>query len=206
MSDTSNKIAFILECSPTGPDQDICKHVVARIAPGLVPVFHCLENKGRLLDECATSAQNHCQHQGCRHIFIVWDLRPSDTCLADEISLIRQKLLAEDKNLLAKTTLVCAEKEIESWLLADHRAINAYLGLPSHANKCRKPEEVANPKARLINIFRKARKPEYNEVKDAIRIARKIPDCRELRKKVPSFMRLARKLKSLQEEIGKTSS
>lgn len=49
-----------------------------------------------------------------------------------------------------------AEREIESWLLADHEAMVALIGAPVRKRLPDQPDTLADPKAFLLNLVKKA--------------------------------------------------
>ena len=55
-----------------------------------------------------------------------------------------------------------AVRELESWLLADAKALAAFLGL-SEAAIPREPDELADPKQALVNVARRVRKVALRE-------------------------------------------
>ena len=92
---------------------------------------------------------------------------------------------------------MCIEQELESWLLANERAINALLSTAAHAYtapRVKKPDAVAQPKAAMIEHFKAARGWRYDDKIDAIRVLKATDiDLARLRRSM-SFARFEGKL------------
>lgn len=95
--------------------------------------------------------------------------------------------------------LICIEHELESWLLANEKAIAALLSTAAHPypmSRVRRPDTVAKPKAAVIDHFRNARGWRYDDKVDAIRVLRAANvDLARLRRST-SFARFETKLYS----------
>jgi hypothetical protein len=88
--------------------------------------------------------------------------------------------------------LICIEEELEAWLLADHRAIAAFLSVAVHQVKSVKhPERVRNPKRQLQKIFQQHGRS-YNDIVDAERLVKKLPDLNRVEKRCKTFTRFAK--------------
>jgi Domain of unknown function (DUF4276) len=98
--------------------------------------------------------------------------------------------------------LVCIEPELEAWLIADGRPLTAYKTQLSH------PHPIKPYKGKVLAPESKESKTKvskylgrkYNDVSEAIRIAKHIDNFERIAKKVPSFARL----KTFIEAVCKT--
>src|SRR5207244_875075 len=122
---------------------------------------------------------------------IIWDLQPpwkgkkgkacrKEDCDAIRESLDRAGLTAEQ---LRCVHLVCMEHELETLLLADERAIAAYLS-QKKARRCRIKRfrnlaVYTNPKGELHRIFQEHVGRDYVDWEDAIRIIQ-LADIKEI--------------------------
>ena len=198
------KIGFVLECGINGADIQVCLHAARQIAPCLemfppVPMY----NKPFLLENCGKAASKLLKSGRCAHVFIIWDLFPSahgtreKPSRAEDMKKAKQSLARLNVDL-ARVTLICIAKEMEAWLIADHRAVNRVVGEKPHKNAIREPDHVPNPKKRLNRIFLEKLGRPYGCNNDAIRIAENIKDCRYVGNSV-SFRQFSKKLKELKE-------
>ena len=143
-------IGLILECGPQGADKLVCEYLAAHIRPGVKVSSRTLNNKKDLLQDAGKVAAQLLK-DGCRCVLIVWDLRPAwpdkndKPCRADERRQILKTLADARVSVGAPVHLVCIEQELESWLLASHRAISAHLSTAAHAysvKRVKSPEDV----------------------------------------------------------------
>jgi hypothetical protein len=121
----------------------------------------------------------------CDLVLVVWDLTPywedamHRTCEA-EAEELRVRLAALPKRTAAKIKLLCLTWELETWLIADARAVNAHLSTDAHRSKfrCKTPLSRIDPKAFLDGECRKhrGRSRRYEDFREAIQIVRLIPD------------------------------
>lgn len=195
-------IGLIFECGPQGADKQICEYLVAQLKPGTRITSATLDNKENLLRDAGKVAARMLK-DGCACVLIVWDLRPAwpdmkkKPCRHDE----RHALLASLKEAGLPTTapvyLICIEQELESWLLACDHAIESYLSTPAHAfpvSRVKAPDAVQQPKAAMVNHFRKAHNWRYEDRVHAIRVLRAAPlDLKRLRRSA-SFARFESRL------------
>jgi hypothetical protein len=132
-------------------------------------------------------------------VLIVWDLKPywstsARNCEAEAREL-RGKIAALPRPTAAKIRLLCLTWELETWLIADPRAINAHLSTAAHKSnfKCSKPLSKNDAKAFLDGACRQHRGKtrRYEDVREAIQIARLIPDTSKVQA-IPSFCRFSR--------------
>ena len=196
------KVGMIFECGPVGADRKVCEHLIKMLDPSIKVESVTLDNKKNLVSECAKSAINLLKGN-CDRVVIMWDLQPSwhesPPCRKkdrDDILLSLTALSVE----LSKVFLVCIEAELEAWLLADNRAIETVLSKPHRQiriDRERRPEQIPNPKKRLMQIFREQGKRPYNDMIDAEKIIKAMPDLERL-KKVETFKRFALKVADIE--------
>ncbi|MEI7900257.1 MAG: hypothetical protein WCK89_08385 [bacterium] len=93
-----------------------------------------------------------------------------------------------------KIRLLCLTWEIETWLIADDRAVRAHLSTAAHKSKfkCKTPLDKHDAKAFLDGECKKHRGDYcgYVDVREAIKLSQLIPDTNKVRK-VHSFKRFA---------------
>ena len=195
-------IGMIFECGPQGADKLVCEYLASQIRPGVKLACRTLDNKENLLRDAGKVAAQLLK-DNCTCVLIVWDLRPAwpdkkdKPCRAAEraqiLTLLAQAGLAED----APVYPGCIEQELESWLLASNKSIEAHLSTPTHAygvSRVRKPDDAPQPKAVMINHFKSARGWRYDDKVDALRVLKAINvDFASLRRSV-SFARFEQKL------------
>lgn len=201
------KLGLVLECTQDGPDVHICKHLIT-----LINQLHgtnielarpvTLTNKPGLLQRCGSAVHQLLTTEGCDRVIIVWDLDPPnahgrETCLGrDRKSIFSALDAAEvDKD---KVKLVGIRREIESWLIADGRAIQQFLHQRTKRSVAvirgvRKMEQEQNPKQWLARKFREHSGPTYNDYEHAKLLAKCIQDFRELRRS-ETFCRFVEKI------------
>jgi hypothetical protein len=152
-------------------------------------------DKKNLIETCGDSTSNLLA-EGCDRVVIVWDLHPSysvkgeDYCLHNERVEIFKTLKKAGIINPNRVFLVCLDKTLESWLLADERALNAVLMPRKRFSLPKNPEREPDPKGRLITLFTRVRGHRYQDTVDAIKIVRALPDLRQLRK-LETFKRFA---------------
>ncbi|MCG8639300.1 MAG: hypothetical protein MI862_06175 [Desulfobacterales bacterium] len=112
------------------------------------------------------------------HTFILTDLDTAEcacTLIRDWFAIPKE----DPVNLPSKCIFRVVVKEIESWILADHKAWADYIGIPE-ANFSSDPDQLVDPKEHLLNVIRRKGKtkihremvpkgaahigPKYNEV------------------------------------------
>lgn len=196
------KVGMIFECTSDGPDKKVCKDLAERLLPTLERnlvievVSETKGNKKKLIAEAGTATaillERGPRKPSCDHVVIVWDLYPAwrqdgkKPSLHDDRAQILESLKAEDVDT-SKVHLVCIIAELESWLIADHRALNAFMielkhphPLGNGAPKVAKPEADTNPKKLLKKLFSTERLVEYNPYTHPPLIAKKIMDVSRL--------------------------
>lgn len=195
------KVGMILECADEGPDLKVCALLAKQIRPAISLVPDTLGNKRNLLTECGESAAALFA-DGCEKVIIIWDLYPSfkrkkDPCRHNDKKLIIESL--DEAGVGSENVeLICIEAELETWLVADYRAVrdvirqwapSANIGRLKHALRSR------DPKAVLDRLFREHAKRPYQPHLHAERIVKAMPNLRLLNR-VESFRRFENKLSS----------
>lgn len=194
---------MIFECGAKGADCQVCEFLVKKLDPNIdIHKPHTtLNRKPELIKNCGESAKILLEDHGCDRVIIVWDLDPpwgGKSCRKsdrDEIfnSLNKSKV---DRN---KVYLVCIERELEAWLIADHRPIKELLEeytcprpLSVKLKSYKNPDKVTNPKGELTNTFKQATGRKYEDYIHAIKIIQKLSDFQKL-KNSPTFKRFVLK-------------
>lgn len=183
------KIGFIFECGPLGADLAVCRHLVNKIRPDVDFEPVTLENKPKLIANCGESASMLLE-LGCEEVFIIWDLFPAwradgeKPCLAEDRANIFQSL-AKSEVPVERVHLICIIEELEGWLLADYRAVEAYLSTAVRKvsiKEEKKPERIKNPKKLLIKYFKKHGKYPYIDRQHALPIIQNVADFSKMRR------------------------
>ncbi len=195
------KVGLIFECGPQGADKAVCEHLARMLEPDIEISSVTLDSKPDLVRDCGEAAAALLD-EGCERVVIIWDLYPpwggkkQKPCRRKDRENILQSLAQAGVNS-PHVYLVCIEKELEAWLLADERAIRAVLSRDTFEAKVprtKNPEQTTNPKKRLIKIFKEnGRNSGYTDLTDAIRIVRELTDLKKL-KKCATFVRFAVKV------------
>ena len=120
------KIGLVLEGMRDGPDQKVLEPLVKKLVPAPIEVTsRTLGNKQKLLKGCGAEAAELLSDEYDR-VLIVWDLWPAwDTkspCRKEDRDEALASLREASVNL-RKVRLLCIEQMLESWLLADARAL-----------------------------------------------------------------------------------
>lgn len=198
------KIGFIFECGREGPDVLVLRHFMSKLNPNLEVVPRTLDNKRRLIEECGPVAKLLLSE--CTRIVIVWDLFPAwrekgeKPCRHDDRANIFASLNAQGLPI-NKVTLICIEEELESWLIADDRAVKSFLTMKKAPHpvgripKIKNPDRTSNPKTRMTKLFNQelGQGIRYEDWKHALPIARLIEDFGKLRRS-KCFCRFALKV------------
>jgi hypothetical protein len=191
-------IGLILECGPNGPDAKVHDHLVRMLVPGESPSIMTLDTKPRLLRECGRVARQLLE-DGCAPVLIIWDLYPAwrergdKPCRKWDRTAILDSLRQHEVDP-ANVGLVCITAELESWLLADGRALSRFLSTDAHRVRVRDTKHAdrpTNPKDRLIRLFTTHRKPRYSDLLHAGKIAEQISDSSRL-EGIAAFRRFKR--------------
>lgn len=194
------KIGMIFECGPNGPDQKVCEHLARRLVPNVYIEPATLDNKPKLIEGCGKVAATLLAH-GCERVLIIWDLFPAwrshneCPCRHEDREAIFRSLIREHIDP-CHVHLICIEEELETWLLADGRALSQVLSRRTHSVtvKDRKaPESVHNPKPYLTRLFQQHLGHRYSDLIHAEQIIRALPDLNKIRR-IDTFIRFARKV------------
>lgn len=203
MAATREKVGFIFECGRGGPDFQVCQHLLERLNSEIEMVPRFLDQAERLLTECGPVAEALLSVEKCRRVVVTWDLEPawgSEACRHEDKERALKSL--RDANVpLRNVLLLCIERELECWLMADKRALEKVIGKYKHPHPVGnirdhgKPDvEIRRPKIELIELFKRelGRKRKYVDRDHALLIARNIPDWSKIRRS-DSFRRFAEK-------------
>ena len=193
---------MIFECGPQGADKLICEYLAQALRSDVKISAITLDNKANLLRDAGKATQQLID-DGCCCVLIIWDLRPAwpdkklKPCRVAESAAIKKSLLTAGVAKSASVHLICIEQELESWLLANERAISAFLSTESRkyvVKKTKKPDAVAQPKAVMINHFKQARGWIYDDKVNALKIIKSTDlDLARMRNSA-SFARFEQKL------------
>jgi hypothetical protein len=179
---TAPSLGLVLECGPQGADKQVCEYLIERIRPGMRVRSETLDNKANLLRDSGKVAARLLK-DGCACVLIVWDLRPAwpdrtdKPCRHTERRELLRRMAEAGVPEDAPVYLVCVEQELESWLLANERALSAILSTPAHpfpVPRVRHPDRRPQPKAEVIGLFRQARGWRYNDNVHAIRVLKAV--------------------------------
>jgi hypothetical protein len=181
------KIGIICECGPQGAEMQVFPEIVKKLGLNhkIDPVP--MENKPKLVEGCGKAAKQLLE-SGCERVLIVWDLYPGwrvkgqKPCRKEDREAILSSLRASKVDL-RKAKLICIKEELEAWLLSDGDALSEVLSRPTHKVKVKNeknPDNVSNPKGRMRKIFQLSGKSDYNDMTDAIKIARALPNTKKL--------------------------
>ena len=193
------KVGMIFECADEGPDLKVCALLAKRIRPDISIVPDALGNKRNLLAECGESAAALFAG-GCEKLIIIWDLYPSfkrkeDPCRHNDKKLIFESL--DDAGVGSENVeLICIEAELETWLVADYRAVRDVIrqwAPKANIGRLKQALQSKDPKEILDRLFREHAKRPYLPHRHAEQIVKAIPDMRRLNR-VPSFRRFEAKL------------
>ena len=195
------RIGLIFECGPRGADKKVCEHLASKLRSDAELRSLTLDNKPNLLTECGDAAAS-LFNDGCERIIIIWDLIPpwkrdEKSCLKKDREQISEALsktfmnVAQYKVVSPPVYLVCIQRELEAWLLADGRAISTVLSKTNNlvkVNDTKRPEKIAEPKTQLTNIFVTNGYAKYNAFIHAKKIVKALPNLTKIRR-CPSFCR-----------------
>ena len=197
------KIGLVLECGPMGAEKKVHPYLAQKIRPGLDIETATLDNRPKLLAGCGLATKNLLRT--CDRVLIIWDLYPAwredgeKPCRKADREAAFASLDAAGVNR-TKVALICIQEELEAWLVADERAVEAVLRrytrphpLPDRIPRTRRPEAVVNPKKLLTRWFKNATGRPYLDRDHAHLIAEAMPDLNRVTR-IPSFERFAAKL------------
>jgi hypothetical protein len=184
------RLGLVLECAREGADEKVLTCLVRRLAPTtvLAPPA-CMINKAQLIEKGAGAAKLLLNTDRCNRVFIVWDLKPEwrdqqqRMSYKQELALMRTKLA--EAGIQARVDLFCLIQMLETWIIADARAVSAHLSSPTRPFSFRRisdPTAHTDPKALLESHFRQSWRRTYRDYTDAVRIIQKVPDTTRLRR------------------------
>lgn len=196
-------VGMVFECGPQGADKQVCEYLARHIRSDVEINSVTLDNKANLLRDAGKVAAQLLK-DGCACVLVVWDLRPAwpdkalKSCRHDERQAVLNCMTEAGVNSHAPVYLICIEQELESWLLANERAIGAFLSTSSHGFDVRRvkaPDAVSQPKAAMVKHFKNARGWRYDDKVHAVKVLKAAPiDLPRLRRSI-SFARFESKLR-----------
>jgi hypothetical protein len=204
------KVGMVFECGPDGADTKVYTYLAKKLVPDIEIQPITLNNQKGVIRECGKVSKRLLEVDKCKAVVILWDLYPNHEkrrpCRKEDCEKIMEKLYdagLTEKQLL-HIHLVCVEKELESWLLADEQAISEYLcrlkKKECSVKRFKHPERPIDPKGELHNIFRNHIRRLYKDVEDAERIVRLI-EIRKLRR-CSSFQHFAKHITEITSGRG----
>ena len=194
------KIGLILECQKDGADQKVFELLVRKITrPSATVVSRTLGNKPNVLAKCGdVAAELLADKDKCDRVLVIWDLWPSwerDAAPCRKVDRATALASLEKAKVdIKKVRLLCIEQMLESWLLADERALRQLLQEWSHPHPVRKfavPGGAGGdtkPKKLLRRLFRECGCWAYEESDHAHLISSRWPDLARVGK-LPTFKR-----------------
>lgn len=198
------KVGFIVECGPEGAETKVIPYLARMIDDTIEADVVPLGSKPGLKRECGGWVRAMLD-RGCSCVLVVWDLLGDwgeyerKGCRHDDRAEIAESLKGAGLNPADnRIRLICIEKMLEAWLIADERALSAFLSTQAHpvpVLRKKRPEHMPNPKAALIALFERSgsRIRRYEDRQHAIRIAKLLPDLARLQR-LQSFRRFEAKL------------
>jgi hypothetical protein len=194
------KLGLVLECDVGGADELVLTCFARRLSPGISIVPSPQGSKAGVFTKGTEAAAKLVETDKCDLVLIVWDLKPYWTQVTarncrDEVKEMRQQLEALPPATREKIRMLCLNYELETWLIADERAVTTYLSRPAHPvefPRIKKPALITDAKAYLNTavVQVRGRGNRYVDSKEAIRIAQLVPDTKRMGK-VESFERFA---------------
>ena len=197
------RLGLVLECDTGGPDELVFRCLIRRFStkgaePEVFPV--CLGSKRGVMEDAVSRAEALVALDECDLVLIVWDLKPlwdvppAKKCV-DESALLREKINEIDPQASSRIRLLCLTWELETWLIAEDRAVRQYLSKAAHPCKFQAPKKLDNvtdPKSYLNKAFTsfRGKSRRYEDRIEAIQIIQQWPDLTRV-SKVASFRRFA---------------
>lgn len=195
------KIGFVLECCKGGPDEQVYTYLAEYFCPALEiepPSTHI--NKKLLLEEFPETVVSLLESSGCDMVFVIWDLMPpwgaKKLSCKDDVKKFKQKIqkFGIDET---KVILVCIIDMLESWLIADGRALTTYLSELHPTHKVKVPDrktlsQQRKPKDVIWKYY-----PGYNDMEDAIKIVKLFPNFDRIARRNKPFNRFKKKIEEL---------
>jgi len=198
------KVGLVLECGPMGADKKVHTYLAKKIRNDIEIDAVTLDDKKKLLAGCGPAAK--VLLKSCARVLIIWDLYPAwrqkgeHPCRhSDRISVFASLDAAGvQRNRVA---LVCLNAELETWLIADDRAVKTVLAklkaphpLGRIVARPKRPESITNPKKTLEKWFKAETGRSYLDRDHAHLIAQAMPDLSRVRG-LPTFDRFEVKLR-----------
>ncbi len=167
------KIGLIVEGIAGGTDELVCRHLISLLHPTAQIEVAPLGIKPNLINRCGDGAAALLA-KGCERVIILWDLHPAwsdrQPCRKQDRDAIFATL-REKVGRLDRIFLVCIERELETWLIADRGLLqNAFPRLPAQEFPSIRRLEQADPKTILSNYFRRTTGSPYNNSEKQVRL------------------------------------
>lgn len=203
MPSAKEKVGFIFECGRGGPDYRVCNHFLEQLNASIEMIPRFLDNKQRLVTECGDVASALLVAEKCSRVVVTWDLEPAWGGFASRCR-DRQHAFDSLRNAnvpVQRVLLLCIERELECWLMADKRALKTVIGKYKHPHAVGQlpdfkfpDDEIGRPKTELIRLFQRelGNGRKYVDRDQAILLAQSVPDWSRLRRS-RSFRRFAEK-------------
>lgn len=205
MPPKKERVGFIFECGRDGPDFKVCRHLLDQLNPNIEMVARFLDHTERLLTECGEVAEALLTIDECNRVVVLWDLEPPwdksrKVCRHDD----KEKALNSLRNAkvpLNQVVLLCIERELECWLMADKRSLETVIGKYKNPHPVgrmpdykRPDQQIRRPKTELITLFQRelGKSRKYVDHQHALLLAQSIPDWSKVRRS-DSFRRFAGK-------------
>lgn len=190
------KLGLILECPKQGTDHQVYEYVIKKLCPAIeiVVVPSGSTNKPGMIAKCGEVAKTLIEAEHCNKVAILWDLIPTwggTACRKEDVEAITNNLNAANVDL-SKVKLICIEPELEGWLIVEGTALTKYKTGICHPHPVKKFNGVklsvqSNDSKKTISKYLERR---YNDISEAIRIAKNIDDFDKIARKHESFARL----------------
>ena len=155
------------------------------------------------MEDAVSRAAALVEVENCDLVLIVWDLKPlwekpSAKKCVDEAALLGQQIAKLPAKTRSRIRLLCLTWELETWLLAEDRAVRDYLSTAAHPCNFKAPgklDKVTDPKAELNKAFvaHRGKSRRYVDWQEAIQLVSRWPDAGKVGK-VESFHRFSRML------------
>jgi len=194
-------LGLVLECDTGGPDELVLTCLARRLRPSTSIVAVALGSKATVFTKGVEAAVKLAETDMCDLVLIVWDLKPlwlqvaAKDCL-DEVAEMRKQLQPVSSDTRKKIRLICLTYELETWLIAEDRAVSAYLSKDAHKVNFKAPKDpasITDAKAFLNTTITKARGKQhrYVDYKEAIRLVKLWPDTNRV-SEIDSFQRFSK--------------
>lgn len=198
------KVGILIECGREGLEDVLVRRICDLLythagEPTEIDILP-MDNKGQLIRDCGAAVAGLLAN-GCDRVVVLWDERPAWPKIGERLCWHndRTDILANLKRANVRqqsVSLVCIEREFESWLLYDHRMISAVLSTDAHPVRIaaqRNPHRMTNPKGTMTSLFREHRGWKYVDIQYARDFAQNLSDLARLRR-CATFKRFAEKV------------